>query len=201
MANVHRTRVSDIGLGPGNVSHPPLDHRIQPSTRFHTHGVCQLFDHATYTSSAAHETAAPEHGRRGLAVRRSPSNEQRLRDRDLILTSKPCRWPQFRAFSNAILDRNAPCARDPPAITSCASSWAAGPSPNSTPARKKRQRPPKSGGPAPLACRRSRMPERAYRRSRALDVLLPLYPAAAAPGPPVLRLRKLLVLERTVPAE
>jgi hypothetical protein len=50
------------------------------------------------------------------------SNEQRLRDRDLILTSKPCLWLLYRLFANAILDRNAPCVHEtmlrPPASTS-----------------------------------------------------------------------------------
>ena len=49
------------------------------------------------------------------------SNEQRLRYRDLILTSKPCRWLHYPLFANAILDRNAPCVHEatlrPPAST------------------------------------------------------------------------------------
>jgi hypothetical protein len=39
------------------------------------------------------------------------SNVQRIRDRDLILTSKPRAWSLYRHFPNAILDRNAHYAR------------------------------------------------------------------------------------------
>jgi hypothetical protein len=35
------------------------------------------------------------------------SNLQRIRERDLILTIKPCRWPRYRVFLRVKWDRNA----------------------------------------------------------------------------------------------
>lgn len=50
-------------------------------------------------------------------MRRVTSNEQRLRDHNLILTSKPCRWHLHRLIPEAILDRNGRRARHGTAVS------------------------------------------------------------------------------------
>ncbi|MGN6335506.1 hypothetical protein [Mycobacterium sp.] len=106
MANIYGTRVGDFGLGSSNVSHPTLDHRIQPSTRFHAWRSsvvrsCNLHQPLPLRQQQL-EVWTPHPSRAAVAL-----NEQRLRDRDLIMTSKPCRWRLDRMFSNAIFNRDA----------------------------------------------------------------------------------------------
>jgi hypothetical protein len=116
---------SDSAPGMSRTPRSTIASNLPPAS---TPGVCQLFDPATYTSPTAtvqltHHPRPPRQqhlqGWTPLASRAAVTpNEQRLRDRDLILTSKPCRWPLYRLFRNAILDRNAQCVREATVPTS-----------------------------------------------------------------------------------
>jgi len=66
----------------------------------------QLTHQSRSTKEQALRTWTPQVSRAAIT-----SNMQRIRDRDLILTSKPRAWSPHRHFPNAILDRNAPYAR------------------------------------------------------------------------------------------
>src|ERR1700757_35375 len=99
----------------------------KPSTRFHTWRMsvvrpCNL--HITRGPSRHNLQGWTPHASRAAVT----SNEQRLRDRDLILTSKPCRWHPYRLFRKRywiVMHRASAKLRydlpHPPAIPSCGS--------------------------------------------------------------------------------